>query len=148
MSKLNIFTDGGARGNPGPAAIGILVVTETGQVLAKISRKIGVTTNNVAEYNAVVVALEWLIKNQPIILSSNQQINKNKYQEIHFYLDSTLVVNQLNGLFKIKNGKLQELLFKIKLLEQALKTPVYYQFIPREKNYIADSLVNQALDQK
>lgn len=147
MSKLNIFTDGGARGNPGPAAVGILVKAETGQVLAKISRKIGVSTNNVAEYNAVVVALEWLIKNQPIIQSTNHQINKNKDQEIHFYLDSTLVVNQLNGLFKIKNGKLQELLFKIKLLEQALVIPVYYQFIPREKNYIADLLVNQALDQ-
>ena len=178
MNKLNIFTDGGARGNPGPAAIGVLVKAETGPVLVKISRKIGVTTNNVAEYSAVVEALEWLIKNKEIISrssgisqldrgsstlsghdavrltnsstaseqSTNHPTNKNNNQEIHFHLDSTLVVNQLNGLFKIKNGKLQELLFKIKQLEQDVNTPIYYSYIPREKITVADQLVNQALD--
>lgn len=147
MNKLNIFTDGGARGNPGPAAIGIYVKAETGQVIAKISRKIGVTTNNVAEYSAVIAGLEWIIKNAPILQFSNVTITQDNKYKIFFHLDSKLVVNQLNGLFKIKNGKLQELLFKIKLLEQELKIPVYYQFIPREKNTEADKLVNQALDQ-
>lgn len=140
MYSLIIHTDGGARGNPGPAAIGITVKTESGEIVTSLCRKIGQTTNNVAEYSAVIAALEWVKeRNQLINKSTNQQI-------IKFYLDSSLVVNQLNGLFKVKDANLRDLLLKVRILEQEIGLPVLYAYIPREKNREADALVNNALD--
>ncbi len=139
VNRLVIYTDGGARGNPGRAAVGIVIKTENGEVLQEIFRTIGVTTNNVAEYTAVVAALEWLKNNKQIYKSTNLQI-------IQFYLDSVLVVNQLNGKFKVKDSQLRELLLKIRMLEQEVGGQIYYTSIPREKNWQADALVNRALD--
>ncbi|MBI5452426.1 ribonuclease HI family protein [Candidatus Gottesmanbacteria bacterium] len=139
MSKLFIYTDGGARGNPGRAAIGVVVKNEKEELLARLFRKIGEATNNVAEYQAVIAALEWLKENSQINKFSNQQI-------IQFFLDSALVVNQLNGLFKVKNGDLRNLLVQVRQLEQELGGNISYQLIPREKNWQADALVNKALD--
>ncbi|MBI4991557.1 ribonuclease HI family protein [Candidatus Gottesmanbacteria bacterium] len=139
MSKLFIYTDGGARGNPGRAAIGVVVKNEKQELLARLFRKIGEATNNVAEYQAVIAALEWLKENSQINKFSNQQI-------IQFFLDSALVVNQLNGLFKVKNGDLRNLLVQVRQLEQELGGNISYQLIPREKNWQADALVNKALD--
>ncbi len=138
MNNLFIYTDGGARGNPGQAGVGIVVKDENEKIIAKICRRIGETTNNVAEYQGIIDALEW-VKNYPILKLSNSQI-------IQFYLDSTLVVNQLNGLFKVKNGILRNLLVKIRQLEQAVGGNISYQYIPMAKNWEADLLVNQALD--
>lgn len=138
MNRLVIYTDGGARGNPGSAAVGIVIKTENGEVLQEIFRTIGVSTNNVAEYTAVVAALEWL---------RDEQRTENKEQRtIQFYLDSVLVVNQLNGKFKVKDSQLRELLLKIRMLEQEVGGEIYYASIPREKNWQADALVNRALD--
>jgi ribonuclease HI len=145
MSTLIVFTDGGARGNPGPAAIGAVIKTETGQLLNAISRKIGITTNNVAEYSAVISALEWIRDNNPTSKLSNNYNNEEKGL-IRFFLDSNLVVNQLNGLFKVKDGNLRELMTKVRILESEIGMPTYYKHIPREKNFEADKLVNQALD--
>lgn len=131
-----IQTDGGARGNPGPAAIGILVKDDEGNELFKKGEKIGKATNNVAEYLAVVKALEWLKEN----------ISKELLGNIIFYLDSSLVVNQLNGVFKIKEAHLGEQVLKIRILEREIGGNIFYKHIPREKNKIADSLVNSALD--
>ncbi|OGG26418.1 hypothetical protein A2960_06080 [Candidatus Gottesmanbacteria bacterium RIFCSPLOWO2_01_FULL_39_12b] len=139
MHKLIIFTDGGARNNPGPAGIGVVIKTEEGKILNKISRKIGQTTNNVAEYTAVIEALEWLKK-------SSQLSSASWRISCHFYSDSTLVVNQLNGKFKVKDSKLRELLLKVRILEQEIKVNIYYNVIPRSQNSQADLLVNQALD--
>lgn len=138
MQNIRIHTDGGARGNPGPAAIGVMIKSETGEVLGEISRKIEETTNNVAEYSAVVAALEWVKSNLTI-----QQCNN---VTIKFFLDSTLVVNQLNGLFKVKDSNLRMLLLKVRQLEQEVGGVISYTYVPREKNYEADMLVNQALD--
>ena len=138
--KLYVFTDGGARGNPGPAAIGFVVKDDHGKVLQEGSEFIGRATNNVAEYQAVVKALEWLINNYQIIKLSNDQIN--------FYLDSKLVVNQLGGYYKIKDAKLRNLVIKIKNLEQKIKAKIFYYFISRQKNQRADFLVNQKLNQR
>lgn len=144
--KLTIFTDGGARGNPGPAAVGVVIKDETGQILASISRTIGETTNNVAEYRGVMAALEWL-RNKPITQSTNNPINQSSNQLIiQFFSDSKLVVNQLNGLFKIKENHLRELLLKVRQLEQEVGGNIYYNLVPREKNWEADRLVNKALD--
>lgn len=137
-NKIYIYADGGARGNPGPAAIGVLIKNESGQTLTTISRTIGKTTNNMAEYQAVVAALEFL-KSYPTIKPSNNLT-------IHFFLDSKLVVNQLNGYFKVKNSFLRDFILKIRTLEQEVGGNVTYKLIPREENLRADRLVNKALD--
>jgi ribonuclease HI len=139
MEKVLVYTDGGARGNPGPAAIGVVVYfgKTTRQKIANFGKKIGNTTNNVAEYTAVVEALKWLSEN---LDKFPKKVN------IDFFLDSRLVVNQLNGRFKIKNQKLINLLFIVKGLEQKIRGELNYRLIPRQANYEADKLVNEALD--
>ena len=136
LDKLFIYTDGGSRGNPGPAAIGVYIEDGKGVVLQKIAQKIGETTNNVAEYAAVIKALEWF----------KTSSFKSAISNLYFFLDSRLVVNQINGLFKVKNGNLRNFILKIRELEQETKTKISYQLIPRRKNWQADKLVNQALD--
>jgi ribonuclease HI len=135
----SVFCDGGARGNPGPAAIGFVVKDLQGQIIYQAQDYIGKSTNNIAEYTAVIHSLVWLQK----FLSQT----KPRPTQINFYLDSKLVVNQLNGYYKIKNAALRELIFKIRQLENQLKTPIKYNFINRQQNNIADNLVNLALDQ-
>jgi len=131
-SEMIIHTDGGSRGNPGPAAIGV-VIEQQGKVVASFGKQIGHTTNNVAEYTAVAEALKYLK-------------NKKGFSSIHFFIDSNLVVQQLNGTFKIKDGKLRDLAFSIKILEQEVGGVITYTAVPREKNKQADLQVNQALD--
>jgi len=139
VKTLFIYTDGGARGNPGPAGIGVVIKTETGKVLIKISRRIGETTNNTAEYMAVVEALTHLKE-------AKHDVKLNHYRQFKFHLDSAVVVNQLNGLYKVKEAHLRELLLNVRILEQELGGSISYQQIPRLQNNEADALVNQALD--
>ncbi|MBN1263399.1 MAG: ribonuclease HI family protein [Candidatus Pacebacteria bacterium] len=132
--NYSVYCDGGARGNPGPAGVGFVVYDYSGHVLAKGARFIGRATNNVAEYRAVVEALKWFKTNRIGELS-----------EIRFHLDSMLVVNQLNGLYKIKNSGLRELIITVRQLENEIEGAVFYQHVPREKNKEADALVNQII---
>jgi len=131
---LNIYTDGGSRGNPGPAAIGVVIKDKDNKTLHQFGKTIGTATNNIAEYQGVIFALEYLIT------------KKLKPQTINFFLDSALVVNQLSGLWKIKDANLRNLVIKVRELEGALNTNIKYTAIPREKNHQADALLNQALD--
>ena len=139
INHLFVFCDGGARGNPGPAAVGLVVKDSRGKILVQKGEYIGKTTNNVAEYKAVITALEWLIKNASIVQLSNCPI-------VNFFLDSKLAVNQLNGLFKIKNKNLQNLVITIKKLEKKLSLSPVYRHVSREENFLADSLVNKVLN--
>ena len=139
MEQLTIFTDGGARGNPGPAAIGVFIKKGEEEIM-RIGLKIGETTNNVAEYTSIIKAYEYCLENKNTIYGVSQ---------INFFMDSELAVRQLNGIYKMKSPKLRELLFEIKKYEQKLSAiKIYYMHIPRELNKIADSLVNLALDNK
>lgn len=131
---VNIYCDGGARGNPGIAAVGVVIKNENQQILFKFGEVIGETTNNVAEYSAVIKALDFL---------KNKNIKPGK---INFFLDSRLVVNQLNGIFKIKNPGLFNLFLKVRNLEREINYQINYALIPRAQNWEADSLVNQALN--
>lgn len=139
MSKYFIYCDGGARGNPGPAGIGAVVFSETKKPLKRISKYIGETTNNQAEYQAVVAALQEVpaLTHQPINLST---------PEIHVFLDSKLIVEQMNGRYKIKNEGLKPFYWQIRDLMMKLGGAVTFEYIPREKNSEADQLVNDALD--
>lgn len=133
--NLKIFCDGGARGNPGPAA-SAFVVYKDGKQFHKASKFIGKTTNNVAEYSAVIMALEWLTE------EDTKEIDTTS-----FVLDSELVTKQLNGLYKIKNEKLRQLVIMAKDLEKKINGRVTYTWSPRSKNKVADSLVNKELDE-
>ncbi|OGG04109.1 hypothetical protein A2Z33_03015 [Candidatus Gottesmanbacteria bacterium RBG_16_52_11] len=142
---FRIHTDGGARGNPGPAAIGVIISgsgsqTNPGlQVRVRHSAFIGETTNNVAEYTAV---REALYRFKEIL--SEKKLDPESVRVV-FFLDSTLVVNQLNGTFKVKDPVLRELLFSIRTLEEGVGG-ISYTYVPRESNREADQLVNLALD--
>src|SRR3989344_9654365 len=137
-SKFIIYTDGGARGNPGPAGIGVVIkgLAE----IKKYSEYIGQATNNEAEYQDGIFALKKL----------KQLIGKEKAKseaEIEGHLDSELLANQLNGEYKIKEKRLQELFLEVWNLKQDFKS-VGFKYIPREDNRGADRLVNQALDKE
>lgn len=140
IKHINIFTDGGSRGNPGPSASGVYIEdADSGDTLAEIGITLGVTTNNVAEYTAIVEAWNWIFENKSKLKSLSM---------INFYMDSNLAVNQLNGLYKIKNPNLRILLFKIRGRESEIGIPAIYTHVPREQNKKADRLVNMALDNK
>jgi ribonuclease HI len=134
---LSIFCDGGARGNPGPAAIAFLI-KDNFKTIYKYQRFIGKSTNNVAEYTALINAYIWLTKNIIKIQPQPKLVN--------FFLDSKLIVNQLNGLYKVKNSNLRNLIIQIRQFENQIKTTKKYHFINREQNQEADFLVNLALN--
>ncbi len=134
-STHSIYTDGGSRGNPGPAAYGFVIYDPQGTVLHEQHAYIGETTNNQAEYQAIVAALSALK-------------DLNITGPIVCYLDSQLVVRQINGQYKMKNAELRPWLQKIVALRQDLDNPISFVDIPREKNRYADKLVNQALDER
>lgn len=138
ISTLNIFTDGGSRGNPGPSAIGIYVTDGNGKKIAGFGKIIGTATNNVAEYMAVIEALDWMIENK-------KEFPKDT--KAYFFLDSKLVCSQIIGIFKVKNPDLRNLLFSVRDREGQIDLPIYYKHIPREKNMLADRYVNEALDE-
>lgn len=130
MSKAIIHSDGGARGNPGPAGIGAVVDFNGQQYLLK--EYIGEGTNNQAEYKAVILALEKAVE-----LGAD---------EADVYLDSELVQQQLSGNYKVKNQELATLFVKIWNISQKFKK-IKYTHIYREDNKLADKLVNQAIDE-
>ena len=135
--QLQVFTDGGARGNPGPAAVGF-VIKSNAKTLHEEGIRIGIGTNNQAEYRGIIEALKWLTQNNKLL---PKEIN-----QVLFNLDSLLVVNQLNGKFKVKNPELRELLLQIRALETSFPTTINYGHVPREQNTEADRMVNKALD--
>lgn len=135
---LKIFTDGGSRGNPGPAAAAFVVYEGAGILREKRGKFLGTATNNEAEYWGVIEALGWLKANLT---------NWSNLTNLAFFSDSQLVVNQLNGLWKIKEPRLRELLLMVREKERALApVRITYLHIPREKNAAADRLVNETLD--
>jgi ribonuclease HI len=129
--KARLSTDGGARGNPGPAAFGYVLETEDGTVLAAHGERIGVATNNVAEYRALIAGL--------------QKALEVGVDEVDVVSDSQLLVRQMTGEYKVKNEALRRLSLEAAALARRLRQ-VTYRSVPREHNELADRLVNEALD--
>ncbi|HVS85305.1 MAG TPA: ribonuclease HI family protein [Gaiellaceae bacterium] len=129
--KARLFTDGGARGNPGPAAYGYVLEAEDGTVLAAEGKAIGVATNNVAEYSALIAGLERALE-----LS---------LPEVEVVSDSELMVKQMTGEYRVKNEALRELSLRAARLARSVGR-VTYTAVRREHNKLADRLVNEALD--
>ena len=129
-TSLVCYVDGASSGNPGPAGIGVAIYNEKGDLLTQISEFIGKATNNVAEYTAVIKALEYA-------LSQNTK-------KLTIFSDSELIVKQLTGKYLIKNAALKTLAFKAsKLIDKLTKVKIIH--IPREKNKLADKLAGQAI---
>lgn len=138
LGKIIIYTDGGSRGNPGPAAFGFVIQDETGNVVSKGGEAIGIATNNEAEYRGVVAALKKV----------KQLFGKEKLRgmQVEVRMDSELAVEQLSGRYKIENEKLQPLFMELWNMRVELGNNILFTHIPREKNKEADRLVNEALD--
>ncbi len=131
LTEIKLFTDGGSRGNPGPSASGFAVMDMDENVVVKQGIYLGITTNNQAEYQALKFGLEEALR--------------MGVQIVHVYMDSLLVVNQMLGIFKVKNRDLWPIHDSVKQLAQRFKR-VSYTHVPREFNKVADAAVNEALD--
>lgn len=129
--KLFIHTDGGARGNPGPGAVGVAVKNKDGKVIKEVGKFIGKSTNNEAEYKALIEGLKTCLEYEAT--------------ELEFYIDSLLIVSQLNGKFRVKDSRMKELFNEAKKLEEKYHK-VVYTHVPRTKNFLADKIVNEVLD--
>lgn len=129
--KLTIYADGGARGNPGPAGSGAVLKDEDGELVAEVSEYIGETTNNQAEYKAIIFAL--------------QKAKELRADDLDVFLDSELAVKQLNGEYKVKNAEIAKRFLEIHNLLPSFKS-VRFRHVYRAKNAEADALVNKAID--
>ncbi|MGE4056640.1 MAG: ribonuclease HI family protein [Vicinamibacterales bacterium] len=130
-SSIVAYIDGGARGNPGPAGFGVRIETPDGGMVEEFHRSIGIATNNVAEYNGLLAALEWA--------------SANGVRDVLIRSDSLLLVQQMLGNYKVKNAGLQPLHAKARGLVQRLGR-VKFEHVRREANRHADRLANQAMD--
>jgi len=126
---LKVFTDGGSKGNPGPSSIGGVGYINNKKIF-EFKKAIGIATNNDAEYQALIEAF------------INIKGQKTSIRQVEFFSDSRLMVNQVKGLFKVKNGRIREYILKIRGLEQEVNIPINYNYVPREQNVEADLLVN------
>lgn len=129
--KARLHTDGGARGNPGPAGIGVLLLSDSGKVIGEIARGIGVATNNEAEYAALIAGLE---------MARDEGV-----KELDVFLDSQLVVSQVKGEWKIKKDHLRPLAVKARSLLDGFER-ASLSHVKRAENADADALANQGMD--
>jgi len=137
MNSFIVYTDGGARGNPGPAALGVVIQNAKGETLKEYGEYLGETTNNEAEYRAAISALRKI--------KSQWGKDKAKKTDVKLFADSELMVKQMTGRYKVENPKIQQFFLELWNLTVDFND-VTFQAIPREKNKGADSMVNQALD--
>lgn len=137
-NKIIVNTDGGSRGNPGEAAYGF-VISFQGALIVQEGKRIGVATNNTAEYQAILESLTWIASHRESI---------GEFSGITMRMDSLLACQQLKGIFRVKQPHLQEFLWKIRAKENEIAVPISYHHVRREFNKEADAMVNAALDNK
>ena len=129
---FNLFTDGACRGNPGQGGAGAVLVDEKGHIFATAKNSLGLCTNNIAEYRALILGLEEALK--------------RRCRRLHIFLDSELLVNQINGKYKVKNENLKVLMHDVKKLLSDFDSYTV-EHVARSKNHIADRLANEAIDE-
>ena len=132
LDMITAYTDGGARGNPGPAGYGVRVETERGDLIDELCGFLGSATNNIAEYNGLLAALRYA--------------NEHGHRSVRIKSDSELLVKQMLGQYRVKNPGLQTLYQQAQTLARALER-VTYEHVRREQNKDADRLANQAMDE-
>lgn len=131
FKKLNVHIDGASRGNPGPASIGVVFQDDKENIVKTIATRIGTTTNNVAEYYALIIAL--------------QEAVMMHVQELDVYSDSELLVKQYNGVYKVKEDSLKLLFLQVAHLKKGF-SKISVSHVMREQNKLADEQANNALD--
>lgn len=131
IEKVKMFADGGSRGNPGPSASGFVIKNMNDEVIESWNKYLGITTNNQAEYHALVAGLEWC--------------RQHNVREVFVHLDSLLAINQMKGIYKVKNRDLWTLYEAAKKIQSSFET-ITFTHVPRELNKEADAEVNKALD--
>ena len=131
-SSFVAFIDGGARGNPGPAGWGVVIQSSSGETIAELMGALPHSTNNVAEYNGLIAALDWCAEHGAT--------------ELHVRSDSLLLVQQMRGVYKVKSEGLKPLHGRARLVAHRIGT-VTFEHVPREKNKEADRLANLAMDE-
>jgi probable phosphoglycerate mutase len=131
-ARVYAWIDGGARGNPGPAGYGVHIESADGTVLAELHGALGIATNNVAEYNGLLAALQWAID--------------HGYRDVHVRADSELLVKQMRGEYKVKHEGLKPLVARARLLAMELDR-VDFEHVRREMNKDADRLSNLGMDE-
>jgi ribonuclease HI len=131
LLEIKLYADGGSRGNPGPSASGFVIIDSDGHMVVKKGVYLGITTNNQAEYRALKLGLE--------------EAQRVGARVVHVYMDSLLVVNQMLGIFKVKNRDLWPVYGNVKELATTFKH-ISFTHVPRELNKLADAAVNEALD--
>ena len=132
--NCTIYTDGGSLNNPGQAAYAFVIYFDN-KLEYQFSEAMGIATNNIAEYTGLIKALEKL----------KEYKQTHTIEKIFVFADSELMIKQLNGLYKVKNGELQAKVFAVRALEQELGISITYTHVLREKNKLTDSLVKKAL---
>lgn len=135
---INVYTDGGSRGNPGHSGYGLVVYDDNQKILFQESKYLGVKTNNEAEYAGLIGALIWINNNQ----------NSLKISKINFNSDSQLMIRQLTGLYKVKAPNLIPIFLKAKDLINSISSPITFKDVRRDFNKLADQLANEAMDRK
>ena len=133
---LNIYTDGGSRGNPGISGYGLVIYEDKQKVLYQEGKFLGIKTNNEAEYSGIIAALEWVKKNK-----TNYNIT-----QLNFFADSQLMIRQFQGLYKVKAPTLLPLYAQAQQLLAQINLPTKFTDVRREFNKLADELANQAMD--
>ena len=128
---ITAYFDGGARSNPGPAGYGVYIVDDAGMTVAELSGSLGITTNNVAEYNGLLAALQWAIDHNLTAITVKG--------------DSLLIIEQMRGNYKVKNEGLKPLHMKARMLVMQIGN-VKFEHVPREQNKEADRLSNVGMD--
>lgn len=132
-AHVKVFCDGGSRGNPGPAAAGVVITTREDEVIGEYNQYLGVRTNNYAEYSAVILGLSQLKDSKELVRAD-------------FYLDSELVTRQLNGQYKVKHVDMKPLYTQVQELLSEVSVEVSFAHVRRAFNTLADAQVNICLD--
>lgn len=136
--NINVYTDGGSRGNPGHSGYGLVIYDDDQKILFQESKYIGIKTNNEAEYSGLIGALTWINHNQ----------NSLKISKINFNSDSQLMIRQLTGIYKVKAPNLIPIFHQAKDLINSISSPIIFKDVRRDFNKLADQLANEAMDRK
>ena len=129
---VNLYTDGACRGNPGQGGAGAVLMDARGEIVATVRRSLGLCTNNIAEYRALILGLEEALK--------------KRYGRLNIFLDSELLVNQIKGSYKVKNENLKILMLEVRKLLSYFDS-YKVEHIDRSQNHMADKLANEAIDE-
>ncbi len=135
MKDITIFTDGGSRGNPGPAGSGA-VIYQDGVEIGHVSKYLGIQTNNFAEYEALILALE----------TTHKLLGSPVSEPVTVKMDSELIVKQMKGEYKVKHPELKKKHEKVRLLIMEAYPKIKFVHVPREENKVADQYANDAMD--